>query len=84
MCDPYRVKILRKVSVHVYAGHVEHEYKYTHVAIHLGYVLLGYVFMKITLSILGHRRLCVPRLRPLGEEGRGPESGGPLREHAAH
>lgn len=35
-------------------------------------------------TLPGHRRLCVPRVRALGEEGRGPESGCPVREYTTN
>lgn len=39
---------------------------------------------RIAFTHAGHRWLCIPRLRPLGEEGRGPESCRTVREYASH
>lgn len=40
------------------------------------------VCMDTFVYIAGYRRMRLPSLRPLGEERRGPEQGGPVREHA--
>lgn len=71
MCDPYRVKILRKVS------------EKTVVVIGQCRMLTVYILTRC-IHTTGYRWLCIPRLRALGEKGRGPESRRPVREYAAH
>jgi len=53
------------------------------------FLLLSFAIICILIRInshfiAGHRWLCLPCLRALGQEGRGPEPGRPLREYSAH
>lgn len=64
------------------------KYTDTHIHARARLTTLFQTFIRLSILLLsaltGYRWLRLPRLRPLGEEGRGPESCRPVREYSAH